>query len=148
MFNFQDPIHKTDFGTSHGRTVFHLLKELVGNQYLKVLRILVPPEILVPRKILHNLRVTPYVQLNIFPDPIHQKSFSIYDPVTICNFTEKLPQNKYICLRSKNISSVLDITCPFPFWKVLKILLNDNYLIFKIPYNRLIWTVIISKHSR
>ena len=100
VFNFQDPTHKTDFSTSHGRTVFHLLKKLVGNQYLKVLRILVPPEILVPLKFLHNLRGNPYVQLNIFQDTIHKKGFPIDDPVTICNFTEKLAQNKYICVGS------------------------------------------------
>ena len=47
VLNFQDPTNKTAFGTFHGRTVFHLLKKLVGNQYLKVLRILVPPDILV-----------------------------------------------------------------------------------------------------
>ena len=31
--------------------MFHLLKKPVGNQYLEVLRILVPPEILVPLQI-------------------------------------------------------------------------------------------------
>ena len=51
VINFQDPIHKTDFGTSHGRTVFNLLKKPVGSQYLKVVRILVPPEVLVPLEI-------------------------------------------------------------------------------------------------
>ena len=50
-FYLKDPTQKTDFGTSHGRTVFHLLKKPVGNQCLKVLRILVPPEILVPLEI-------------------------------------------------------------------------------------------------
>ena len=44
---FQDPTHKTEFGTSRGRIVFHLLKKPVGIQYLKVVRILVLPEILV-----------------------------------------------------------------------------------------------------
>ena len=92
MFNFQDPTHNTDFGTSHGRRVFHLLKKPVGNQYPDV-RILVPPEILVPLG-------TPYVQLNIFPAPIHKKGFSIYDPVTMCNFPEKLAQNNNICVQS------------------------------------------------
>ena len=98
VFNFQDPTHKTDFGTCSGRAVFHLLKKPVGNQYLKVLRILVPPEILIPLEIsaqfeMHSL----YVQLNIFLDPIHKKGFSIYGPVTTCNFPEKLTQNKYMC---------------------------------------------------
>ena len=36
---------------SRGRTVFQLLKNLVGNQYPEVLRILVPPKILVPLQI-------------------------------------------------------------------------------------------------
>ena len=47
LFNFQHPKQKSDLGTYCGRTVFHLLRKLVGNQYLEVLRILVPPEILV-----------------------------------------------------------------------------------------------------
>ena len=47
VFNFQDATHKTDFGTFRGRAVSHLQKKPVANQYLKVLRILVPPEILV-----------------------------------------------------------------------------------------------------
>ena len=51
VFNFQDLTHKTDFGTSHGRTVFHLLTKRVGNQYLEILRILAPPDILVPLEI-------------------------------------------------------------------------------------------------
>ena len=47
VFDLHNSTHKTEFGTSRGRTVSHLLKKLVGKQYLKVLRILVPPEILV-----------------------------------------------------------------------------------------------------
>ena len=47
VFDFQDSPRKTEFGTSRERAVFHLLKKPVGNQYLKVLRILVPSEILV-----------------------------------------------------------------------------------------------------
>ena len=90
VFNLQDSTHKNEFGTSRGRTVFHLLKKPVGNQYLKVLRILVPPEILIPLEISAQFERHSYVQLNIFPDQIHQKSFSIYDPVAICNFPEKL----------------------------------------------------------
>ena len=51
LFNFQDPTHNTDFGTSRRRTVFHFLKKPVGNQYLQDLRILVPSVILVPLQI-------------------------------------------------------------------------------------------------
>ena len=51
-------------------------------------------------KFLNNLRGTPYFQLNIFQSPIHKKGFSIYEPVTICNFPEKLAENKYICIGS------------------------------------------------
>ena len=63
VFNFQDSKHKTDFGTSRGRTDFHLLKEPVGKQYPEVLRILVPLDILVPLEISaqfvkHSLRST------------------------------------------------------------------------------------------
>ena len=48
VFDFQDLTHKTDFGTSYGRTVFHVPKKLVGKQYLKVLGTLVIAEILLP----------------------------------------------------------------------------------------------------
>ena len=51
VFDFQDSTHKTEFGISPERIVFHLLKEPVGNQYFKVLRILVAPEILVQLEI-------------------------------------------------------------------------------------------------
>ena len=51
VFNLRDATHKSDFATSCERTVFHLLRNLVGNQYPEVLGILVPPEILVPREI-------------------------------------------------------------------------------------------------
>ena len=47
VFNFEDPTLKTEFGTSCGKTVFHLVKKPVGNQYLEVLEILVAHEILV-----------------------------------------------------------------------------------------------------
>ena len=100
VFNFQDPTHNTDFARSRGTTVFHFLKKLVRNQYLKDLRILVPPEILVPSKFVCNLRGTPYVKLNIFPNPIHKSGLKISYPVTICNFPEKLAQKKYICAGS------------------------------------------------
>ena len=97
VFNFQDPTHKTDFGTSRGTTVFHLLKKPVGNQYLKNFRILVHPEILVSLEISAQFeKHSPYVQLNIFLDSIDKKGFSICCPVTICNFPEKLAQNKYM----------------------------------------------------
>ena len=46
------------------------------------------------------MRDNPDVQLNIFTDPIHKKGLPIDDPVTICNFPEKLAQNKYICVQS------------------------------------------------
>ena len=48
VFNFQHPIYETDFGTSYGRTVFHVPKKLVGSQNLKVLRILVLAGIVLP----------------------------------------------------------------------------------------------------
>ena len=64
---------------------------------------------------MHNLRRTPYVQLNIFVDAIHKKGFDIYDPVTVCNFPEKLSQKKYICVGSYNISFLLDISCPLGY---------------------------------
>ena len=98
VFNFKGPTHNTEFGTYCGRTVFHLLKKPVGNQYLDVLRIFVPTEVLIPLEILRNLRGTTYVQGNIFPDPTHKKGPGpvSYDLVTIFNFLEKLAQNKYM----------------------------------------------------
>ena len=51
VFNFEDLSHKTDFGTSGGRRVFHLLKKHVGKQYPEVLRTLVPPDVLLPLEI-------------------------------------------------------------------------------------------------
>ena len=48
LFNFEDPTHTSDFGTYCGRTAFHLLKKLVQNQYLEVVTILFPPEMVVP----------------------------------------------------------------------------------------------------
>ena len=73
---------------------------------------------------MHNLRDTPYVQLKIFPDPLYKKGFSIEDRMTICNFPEKIAQSKYICVRSWNISSLLDISCALDFWEVLEIVLK------------------------
>ena len=51
VFNFEDPTHKSDFGTSSVEAVFHFLKNPEGNRYLEVLKILVPTEILVPLEI-------------------------------------------------------------------------------------------------
>ena len=51
VINCQDSTPNTDFGNLRGRTVFHLLEMSVGNQYLKDLRILVLPEILLPLEI-------------------------------------------------------------------------------------------------
>ena len=39
---YQDPTLQGDFDKYCGRTVFHLTERLEGNQYLDVLRILVP----------------------------------------------------------------------------------------------------------
>ena len=98
-----------------------------------------------PWKFPHNLTSITYVQLNIFPSPIHKKCFSSYDLVTICNFAEKLAQNKYIYVGYQNISSRLDVNCPLDFLKVLEILLKQNSLIFKISYDKVFLTVIASK---
>ena len=70
--------------------MFYVLEIPVVNIYLKILRILVAPEILIPLETSaqferHSLRLTEY-----FTDPIHKKGFSIYDPVTISNFAAKL----------------------------------------------------------
>ena len=48
VFNFQELQQRTDINTSGGRIVPQLLKKPVGNQYLEVLKVLVPPESLVP----------------------------------------------------------------------------------------------------
>ena len=115
VFHLQDPTNKTDFGIFRGRTVFHLLKKPVGKQYLKIPRILIPPEIFHHLKISAQFERALYVQKNIFLDPIHKKCLLVYGPATISDFPEKLAQNKYICVGSYNISSLLNISCPLEF---------------------------------
>ena len=77
MFNFQDSTRKTDFGTSRGRTVFHLLKKPVGNQYPKVLRILVPSGILVPLEIYAQLEKHFVCSTEDFSASAEEKGFLI-----------------------------------------------------------------------
>ena len=48
LIYFQNRALKGYFDKYYGRTVFHLPEKVVGNQYLDVLRILVPPQITVP----------------------------------------------------------------------------------------------------
>ena len=48
LIYFQDPTLKGYFDKYHGRTVFHLPEKVVGNQYLDVLRILVPLQMTIP----------------------------------------------------------------------------------------------------
>ena len=115
VFNFQDPTHKTDFGNSCGWTVFYLLKKPVGKQYLKIPRILIRPDILVPLEISAQFERYCLCSCEYFLRSIHEKGFSIYGLLTICNFPEKLAQTKYICVGSWNISSLLDISCPLDF---------------------------------
>ena len=100
MFNFQGVTYKTDFGTSCGRTGFHLRKKPLGNQYLQVLRILVAFEILAHLEISAQFGRHYLFSIECSPDLIHKKDFDIYDPVTIFNFQKKLAQNKYICVGS------------------------------------------------
>ena len=73
--------------------MFHLLKKLVGNQYVKVHRILVPLAIS-PK----NMRGTAYGQLINVRDPIHRNEFDNYDRVTMSIFPQELAQNQYITL--------------------------------------------------
>ena len=80
--------------------MFHLPRKLVGNQYLEVLRILVPREILVPLEIAAQFERHYLCSIEYFLDPIHQKDFDIYDQVAIFNFIKKFAQNKYICVGS------------------------------------------------
>ena len=47
--------------------------------------------------------------------------------------------------RILDISSLLDAKYPLDFWKVSEIHLKQNSLIFKIPYNKVIFIVIVSK---
>ena len=72
----------------------------MGNQYLKVLRTLVPPEILVPIAISSQFERGCLCSTDNFPDPSHTKDFDIYDPVTISNFSKELPQDKYVSIGS------------------------------------------------
>ena len=95
--------------------MFQLPETLVGNQYLEVLRILVPPQKLVPYLFLENLIGTTYVQLINFKGHTHKSDFDIYNAVTIFNFLEKVVENQYRCGESYNISSLSDFTF---LWKV------------------------------
>ena len=45
------------------------------------------------------------------------KKVHIYDHLEIFNFPKKLAQNKFICVGSQSISSLLDISYPLHFWK-------------------------------
>ena len=100
VFKFQDHTHKSDCATCCERTVFDLLKKPVGKQDLKLLRILVPPEILVPIVISAQFERRCLRSTDNFPDLLHTKDFDIYDPVAISNFPKELPQNKYIRIGS------------------------------------------------
>ena len=64
----------------------------------------------------------------IFQKNLHKRNIYVYD------------------LRILVSSSILVV--PWIFEKHLEILLKDNSLILKIPCNKVILTVIISKHSR
>ena len=90
MFNFQDPTHNSACATYCERTVLDLLKKPVGNQYLGAVRILVPPEILVPTAISAQFQRCYLCWTDNFPDPIYKKDFGIYDPVVISNFAKKI----------------------------------------------------------
>ena len=149
MFDSEDSTHKTEFGTSRGKIVLHLLENPVGNQFLKVLRILVPPEILVPLEICARFGESllmfnwiffqiPYIK-KVFPLMIQWQSVILQKNLHKTNI--------YVYdLRILVSSSILVV--PWIFEKHLEILLKDNSLILKIPCNKVILTVIISKHSR
>ena len=78
LINFQDPTNNGNFDKYSESTVFHLPEKLVGNQYLEVLRILVPHHILFPYLFLQNLRGTAYVQLINFEDTINKSDFDTF----------------------------------------------------------------------
>ena len=78
--------------------MFHLLKNPVGNQYIEALRILVPPEILVPAEISAQFERYYLSSTEFFSRSRNQKDFDIYDPLTICNFPKILAKNKYLCV--------------------------------------------------
>ena len=69
--------------------MFDLLKKPVENQYLEVLRILVPPKVLVPIAISAQFERHCLYSIDNFPDPMHTKDFDIYNPVKISNFAKK-----------------------------------------------------------
>ena len=95
--------------------MFQLPETLVGNQYLEVLRILVPPQKLVPYLFLENLIGGTYVQLINFKGHTQKSDFDICNAVTIFNFPEKVVENQYRRGESYNISSLSDFTF---LWKV------------------------------
>ena len=121
FFNFQHPKQKIYLGTYFGRTVFHLLRKLVGNQYPDVLRILVPPEILVPLEISAQFERHCLFSTEQFSRSHTQKRFWHIWFSENLKFSKKLAQNNYICVGSSNISSVADIlVLSWNFWKDLR----------------------------
>ena len=98
VLNFQDPTHKSDFGTTREDTVFHLLTKLVGNQYLEVLRMLVPREILILLEISAQFERHYLCSTEYFSRSHTSKRF--YDQVTIPNFPKRFAQNTLHFLNS------------------------------------------------
>ena len=89
LINFQDNTHNCDFDTYYARKTFRLAENLVGRQYLEVLRILVP------QFFLKKLRTTAYVKLINFQDSIQENGFDTYQ-----NLPENLVLSHYICVES------------------------------------------------
>ena len=66
-----------------------MYKKANGNQYVYFLRILVPPQILVPLVISVKFGMHCLCSIN-FQDHLHKSDFDIYHPVTIPNFPQML----------------------------------------------------------
>lgn len=97
LINFQDNTHNCDFDTYYARKTFRLAENLVGRQYLEVLRILVP------QFFLKKLRSTAYVKLINFQDSIQENSGhlpeftrkSSAEPLYMCRILEYLFPLRY-----------------------------------------------------
>ena len=72
------------------------------------------------KQFLEDLRRIVYVQLINIQDTIHKSDFDIYQMIHI-NILPKLMKNQYMCGGSQNISSLSDISSPFPFLKTWNI---------------------------
>ena len=99
------------------------------------------------KQFLENLRRIVHVQLINIQDTIHESDFDIYQMILI-NILSKLTKNQYMYGGSQNISSLSDISSPFPFlktWNIASVkLIHLQNLIQKSDFNTYYATILFS----